>query len=86
MASVLARFVPRRHVLATLGLALLATWYFAPIRVYHNHLGDAESIALSYYFLGLSCLLGPFRKLKVTDGGGALMACPCWQGAGGLHT
>ncbi|MBK7584835.1 MAG: hypothetical protein IPI67_32180 [Myxococcales bacterium] len=64
------------NVLATLGFALLASWYFTDPRFHDNHLGDAESIALAYYFLGFACLLAPLRNRRVSDViGGALMAC-----------
>ncbi|MBK8996315.1 MAG: hypothetical protein IPM35_11290 [Myxococcales bacterium] len=64
------------NVLATLGLALLATWYFTDPALHDNHLGDAESIGLAYFFFGLACLLGPLRNRRFTDvAGGALMAC-----------
>jgi hypothetical protein len=81
MASVLALqlSVMRRgaHVLSALGMGLLASWYFTDLSIHDNHLGDAESIGLAYYFLGLSCLLAPIpRHRRITDVvGGALMAC-----------
>lgn len=80
MSSVLAfqLVLMRRgaHVLAALGLGLLTTWYFTDPALHDNHLGDAESIGLSYYFFGLTCLLWPAKRRRIAEvAGGALMAC-----------